>query len=1135
MTGVSRFLLGCELSMPVTDAQAMSLLTPGVRKWVHRQGWPGFRDIQRASIGTLLSDDDRPDVVISAPTSSGKALTNDMPVLTTRGWVPIGDVKAGDMALSSDGRAYPVLGVYPQGKCDVYRLTMMDGRSVDCNIGHIWAVHDTEDDGVDSVSAVRTGEMIDNGVPSSDDDGVTFVHRYAIRRCEPLALSNDDGDVSLPIPPYAMGVLLGVMNGGHVWTDAWCGDWLDDAVQAAFVMDVDGRTADVRDGILGMGLNVHVSDMFVPRAYMEASIRQRKAFLGGFMDACGTCSNGTVTMPIRASHGLCDAMTDIARSLGIGVSRVHDGAEDTYVSTLSTDANPFMHAKDKVSAYDDMHAKHDASTGMDVIDSIAKTGATREMTCIMVASPDHTFVTRDFVITHNTEAALLPSFSIAEQSIADDPNDMRIRMLYVAPLKALINDQYRRACDIAECCGMDAYLWHTDAPQGIKNRLLKRHDGMLLTTPESLESFLMNRGGWCRKYLLPDVIILDEFHAFLGTGRGKQLMSLVSRVTELCYEAGRDKPTRIALSATLSDLDTVAEILSPDDGAMIIDAGAGGKDAELHVRCYPSKDHEGWSEPDYDAMSDAIIGLSDHGKTLTFCRSRTDVERVTSVINAHLDKMREDGAIDQRDDIEAFPHHGLMSKQARESLEQRLVSTDKPTMAIATQTLELGIDIGDIDRVLQVRNASSVASLRQRMGRSGRRNGRQRLDLLIPVDNDNASTQPDLVTAISEIELMRAGWFEPPSVRAKDASVLVSETMSMIMQYGSAYESELYDALCKYGAFRNVSEELFDLIVTDMTGKDLLQCMEDGTLLIGTAGEQLMRDWHFYAVFQDTEGYTVVHGSKPVGTIVPTPPMLDEMEQGMLTTFQLGGKKWRITLPIDYKHHAINVVPSNVGGVLSSGGKGPSTCGRILRSNISLLTGKASDYVPDYLDDCGRESLQRARDAARFLRLNPLGLSLALPVDTHSDVEREAMRQRGYTDDAVVRCVPPVDDATLNAILALLRIANATCDGNRNIASAMLDVNLAKITVSELAELSAEAVNVASAVKGHEETLIGDGLLGDIRGREKYNMYLSDETLRMAYADECMDVNGAVKWLKALNRFYDAPIQRRNGNASQSR
>lgn len=721
-----------------------------------------------------------------------------------------------------------------------------------------------------------------------------------------------------------------------------------------------------------------------------------------------------------------------------------------------------------------------------------------------------------------TEAAFIPALSIVEEYLSEhrDSSSEFVQVLYVAPLKALINDQYRRMSEMASYCGVPVYLWHGDAPQGQKTRLLKRHDGVLMTTPESLESFLMNRGKWCAEYLRPLVVVVDEFHAFLGEGRGKQLMSLLSRIDAICDGHGAQHSSRIALSATLSELDTVANILSPDDGAVIIDGTKLGNDkSELSITTYePALRYEGGGGDstgvDYVSMAKNVISGSGMDKTLTFCRSRSDVETMTTCINDELNRVRS-GPGDQR---EAFPHHGLLSRQTREELEYRLVATDKPTMAVATITLELGIDIGDIAKVYQVEAASSVASVRQRMGRSGRRNGVRSMHIMSPLSEEQSDMQDDLVTNIAEVELMNHGWFEPPNDRRRDMSVFGSEVLSLIVQCGSAYPDELYSVLCEHGAFRNVSDELCGDAINDMVDNELLYQSDDGRLMIGAEGEKEVSDWHFYATFADQECYTVQAGKRVIGQVTPPETALQELARGGI--FKLAGKYWKvINMSMDSKVLSVTQT-SKRGQFLTpmSSGCGDGVNGRIKQMKVSLLHGKMAEYEPSYVDEQGLDALAEARLYAAKHRLNGLGLSIFDNGDIGSD-DMNAVQRRlaaGFTDDAVVKCVPPVSMPAFNAIVSLMRYADdEACD-------------MTNVPLYRLNDLVNEAVDAGGALLGHEEELVDDTMLKDIRGREKNNHFFGSTSLRLAYGQELIDIPGALKWLNAFQRFWSLPVQSRN-------
>lgn len=713
-----------------------------------------------------------------------------------------------------------------------------------------------------------------------------------------------------------------------------------------------------------------------------------------------------------------------------------------------------------------------------------------------------------------TEAAFLPAVSMIQERMERerDASADCVFMLYVAPLKALINDQYRRLCSMTAYSGIPVYMWHGDAPSGQKKELLRNHSGILMTTPESLESFLMNRGQWCQDYMTPSIVVIDEFHAFIGDGRGKQLLSLLSRIDAICEASGMKPPTRIGLSATLSRLDAVGRILSPDSPCAVIDGTSAGSDEtqiEITSVAPPSVQGSG-QKIDFDAISETIVAESEGKKTLTFAKSRRDVEMMSSAIN--------DYCVKNGVRSEAFPHHGSLSKETREALERRLVSTDKPTMAVATVTLELGIDIGDIAEVFQIGPTNSVASLRQRVGRSGRRDGKRLLHAFASISEDPADMQAELTTLIAEVELMRGGWFEPPKSGIKNASVLVQEILSTLTQFGSAYDGELFGLLCAGGAFRNIDRELFDSIVADMIDREFLQRSADGMLLLGDTGFRETQDWHFYATFQDEETYTVRSGGHAIGEITPPATSIAMLAEG--GTFMLGGRYWKVVPPIDMANHSINVKQQSkkASFLVPTSRGGGDVNGMIKRKRISLLTGDDCGLVPDYIDEAGIDALDAAREYAREHRLNGLGIAIYDAGEAGSDTDMQ-VRERmsiGYADDAIASVEPPVDASARDAIEAMFIYLGMEPGG------------LSHIPLGRLHQLCMETLSRQAFFEDRKTVLIDDHLLADIEQREKYNGILSPDTLRLAYADEVMDVAGAIRWMKAFERFWE------NGRGSEA-
>lgn len=706
-----------------------------------------------------------------------------------------------------------------------------------------------------------------------------------------------------------------------------------------------------------------------------------------------------------------------------------------------------------------------------------------------------------------TEAAFLPALSIIEEYRNEHPNERFCYMIWCAPLKALLNSSHTRLSAVGREIDLPVYLWHGDAPQGQKKEMLREHDGIILITPESLESFLVNRGEWCVDYMTPLVVVVDEYHSFLGEGRGKQMLSLLDRIDVINAQNGKPPAIRIGLSATLSQLDLAASILSPRAPYAVIDGTKTSGDVlDIEVKTFDSpmrrEGQKNVPKEDVISIGNEIIAGSVGEKTLTFATSRGQVESIASAIN--------DICKEKNIKSEAFPHHGSLAKELREELEHRLVSSDEPTMAVATITLELGIDIGDIYKVFQVGAPNSVASLRQRIGRSGRRDGHKRCECLITASAKPQDMNMDLVNIIAEIELMNAGWYEPPQNKRRDISVLVSETLSAIKQYGSAYEEDLYNLLVTRGAFMNVPRDLFGMVIADMVSADFLEKTSEGLLILGLAGEREVESWEFYATFCSEQQYVVKSGGKTIGEITPPDTSLRMLNQGGI--FMLGGRYWQVQPPVDMNSKIINVKQTSTKGkflVPTSRGAG-NVGGRIKKTAIKLLSGDLSDYVPDYIDEYSRECLEEAREYARTHKLNGLGISIYDGGEEGSETDSEvAARARlGYNDQALLTIAPPVDMGACNAIVKVLEFAGLEDPGGLE--------NIPQWRMNELVEA---ALRTWDEIQANKENLIDKTMLDDIAGCEKYNWIFSDETLRYAYVDERIELDAAKKWFEAYQRF----------------
>ena len=282
------------------------------------------------------------------------------------------------------------------------------------------------------------------------------------------------------------------------------------------------------------------------------------------------------------------------------------------------------------------------------------------------------------------------------------------QVLYISPLKSLINDQYRRLQDMTKGMSINVTPWHGDISSSKKHNSLKKTNGILIITPESLEALFVHHHFKLKKtFSNLKYIVIDELHAFIATERGKQLQSLMSRIENVI---GKHIP-RIAMSATFSDFGIVKDFLRQDHciPCIIPDQGKSNHEIKVLIKDY------GYNEESYinKSITNEIFKRLRGENNLVFTNSRHECECFTSLLN---EKCREEDVPN-----EFRIHHGSISKETRTKVEHELQSGSLPITAICTATLELGVDIGKVKSIAQIGTSNSVSGLRQRLGRSGRR------------------------------------------------------------------------------------------------------------------------------------------------------------------------------------------------------------------------------------------------------------------------------------------------------------------------------------------------------------------------------------------------------------------------------
>jgi len=574
-----------------------------------------------------------------------------------------------------------------------------------------------------------------------------------------------------------------------------------------------------------------------------------------------------------------------------------------------------------------------------------------------------------------TEAAMLPLLTrlLARRTEGADG----FGIVYVSPLKALINDQHRRLEGLCATCEIAIHRWHGDVSASDKKRARDRPSGVLLITPESLEATLVRRGREVVPLFgLVEAFVIDELHAFIGTERGIQLQSILSRLE---IATGKRMIDRVGLSATLGDMRLAAAALRPGEASSveIVEGRDAGSALKVQIRGYEIPREEKQTalfvnSNTIDDVEDAsslapkpvVVDLlrALRGRVnLLFAGSRSNVEIYADALRAESERLGFPN--------EFFPHHGSLSKSEREAVETRLRDDPRPTTAVATTTLELGIDIGDVETVAQIGPGTSVASLRQRLGRSGRRPGKPAI-LRIFVLEDKASRgghpldrlRLGLIQSIAMVEALREGWCEPPATQGLHLSTLIHQILALIMQTGGLTASATYRILCERGAFRTVDKGLFADLLRAMATPErrLIEQSPDKLLMIGADGERLTESHEFYTVFVTEQDFRVVHDGRNLGVYPASSPLAP----GQSLIF--GGRRWRI-LEIDALAKVILVKPNPSGRPPKFGSDWSGLHDHIVSIMRKLLL---SDDLPHYLDNGAKHLLSEAHDAARELSLD---------------------------------------------------------------------------------------------------------------------------------------------------------------------
>lgn len=536
-----------------------------------------------------------------------------------------------------------------------------------------------------------------------------------------------------------------------------------------------------------------------------------------------------------------------------------------------------------------------------------------ELRPIQVAAGDAIFHTDDNLLltastaSGKTEAAFFPILSLFD---ANPPKS--VGCIYIGPLKALINDQFQRLTDLCSDGNIPIWHWHGDVSQSHKAKLMRHPSGILQLTPESLEAILLHKHMAVPR-LFGDLrfVVIDEVHSLLRGDRGGQTLCLIERVSRL---AGVN-PRRIGLSATMGDPERTGAFLSLGTGRRTIipriqSKGSRWRLSLEHFYVKDTQAGEGRTDikalPVLDEKTDTAPREADPGlgyifehtrgkKCLVFVNSREECEGVTTSLRQYCELNHEADRF--------LIHHGNLSASYRETAEMLMKDESKPLTTVTTSTLELGIDIGRLERAFQIDAPWTVSSFLQRMGRTGRRALPQEMWYVIREDEPEirallpATIPWKLLQACALIQLyLEERWVEPPRLDRLPFSLLYHQTMSVLASCGEMSPAELASRVLTLNYFHRITPDDYRVLLHHLIQTDHIQLTEKGGLIVGLAGERVINSFKFYGVFQESEEYTVRSESQELGTVVAPPPPGEKIA--------LAGHVWRV-LEVDRKRHLI--------------------------------------------------------------------------------------------------------------------------------------------------------------------------------------------------------------------------------------
>lgn len=521
-----------------------------------------------------------------------------------------------------------------------------------------------------------------------------------------------------------------------------------------------------------------------------------------------------------------------------------------------------------------------------------------------------------------TEASMFPALSIL---LTEAPAP--VGAIYLAPIKALLNNQADRLGLYTEMVGLDRFLWHGDVDASARRGFLEQPTDLLMTTPESLEVMLASSKVSIPKlFAALRLVVVDEVHALAGTDRGAHMMSVLERIAD----HSRHDVQRVGLSATVGNPDVILGWLRGTSRrtGVVIDPPKEPRRRQLAVQL----------EGDDHVLASQAAAMAAGKKTLFFCESRALTEHLA-------DRMRDRGT-------DVFVHHSSVSLAERRLAEERFHGGGSAAI-VCTSTLELGIDVGDLDQVFQANAPATVSSFLQRMGRTGRR-----ADTV--ANTTFFCDEPEAVLqAIALIELAKDGWVESIPPQARCWPVLVHQLLAFTLEAGGVRRADAHRRLLRLPDLGAITAAELDAVIDHMIATGYLE-LADGLLTMGATAERVYGRKNFqelYAVFSSPQLYRVLGpGGSEIGSLDQN--FVDTLVEDM-TAFLLGGRAWIVGV-IDHQQRTISATPAPRGKKPAWGGFAPKMLGFELCQRIKQVLTTDATYA--YLSEPAAIALAQFRD-----------------------------------------------------------------------------------------------------------------------------------------------------------------------------